>query len=99
MEYLQAIKQFMDSLGNFELFLGYFVIFLGALDIVATFFLPASAVAKIPQIIRVINVTLKAIKYLQEGYKRLEESKGGFTLEKEEISKTKTKEAEKTVTN
>lgn len=99
MEYLEAGKQFISGVGNLELFLGYFVIFLGALDIVATFLLPASAVAKIPQIIRVVNVTLKAVRYVQEGFKKMEESKGGFTLEKEEIVKTEAKEAKEETLN
>ena len=77
------------QLGGLDQLLSYFLIFLGAFDIVATFIFPAAFVAKIPKIVRIVNVTLKAIRYIQEGFEKMEKSKGGFTLEPDTVDEVK----------
>lgn len=76
----------IDELGTV---LNVLLIVLGALDIIGTFLFPQSTILKLPKIIRFVNMTLKVMKYLEEGFKKLEKSKGGFTFEQEDTNKQK----------
>lgn len=86
---VNEISGIAGQLGGFEQLLSYLLIFLGAFDIVATFIFPAAFVAKIPKIVRIVNVTLKAIRYIQEGFENMEKSKGGFTFEPDKVDEIK----------
>ena len=75
-----AVSGFFDSLG---ITLQVVVIVIGAIEILLTYLLPQSSLLKIPRILRIVNALIKAVDYLQKGFKKLEESRGGLSPQKE----------------
>jgi hypothetical protein len=85
----ELIQKSIEIISEVDSFLGIILVVLGGLDIVATFFLPQVIVLKIPKYIRLVNAIIKMAKYMQDGFQKLEESKGGFTLKQEDTNTEK----------
>jgi len=84
MDGLNFIGGLVSGVSEFSNTLQVLLIVLGGLDIVATFLLPQMIVTKIPKIIRLVNAVLKAVKYMEIAFDKMEKTKGGFTFEKDE---------------
>ncbi len=88
MEFEELITKSLTILSEMDIALGYLFVLIGGIEVAATFLLPASLVAKIPAYIRVVRGLIKLVKYLHDGFEKLEKSRGGFTLEEEVIKET-----------
>ncbi len=85
----QSAGVISNALGEFGYTLNVLLIVLGALDLIATWLFPNSIVMRIPKIIRLVSMLIKAFKYMERGFDKLEKSRGGMDLDREFPDKQK----------